>query len=183
MNPRALTGAQISELLQELGTRLEAKGVAAELFIVGGSALSIAYGLERATVDIDALFEPRDFIIEIAKEMADIHKLPTDWLNDSVRQVMPPLPDADPHTIGQFGTLTVKVASEEYLLAMKAMVSRKLRRDLDDGSYLAARLGITDEREVERIVKRYYSNPAFGAQELWFEDIAAAAQHLHKNSQ
>jgi hypothetical protein len=42
----------------ELSAELAARGARAELFLVGGAALAVAYGATRATRDLDAVFIP-----------------------------------------------------------------------------------------------------------------------------
>jgi hypothetical protein len=173
-----LDADSIRALLSELGRRLDAQGLRAELFIVGGAAMALAYDGRRTTTDIDAIIKPRDVVIETAIAMAREHKLPDGWLNDAVVTMMPPHEDRQPRTIGQFGGLSLVVASPEYMLAMKAMISRKSPSDLDDAALLCRELGIVTVDAVERVVGRYFGPGAFGAQELWFEDIVDRVQSL-----
>jgi hypothetical protein len=44
----------IRALLDDLSTELSARGARAELFLVGGAALAVAYDAMRATRDLDA---------------------------------------------------------------------------------------------------------------------------------
>jgi len=45
----------IRALLDELSEELSARGARAELFLVGGAALAVAYDATRATRDLDAV--------------------------------------------------------------------------------------------------------------------------------
>jgi len=170
--------ARIRELLAQLGTALSDRGVAAELFIVGGSAMALAYNRARTTADIDAIFDRRDIVLAAAKDIAERENLSDHWLSDAVRQLMPAVPDSEPRELGSFGSLRVSICSPEYLLAMKAMVNRKSLSDLDDAARLCLYLGITSENEVETVVRRFFGDGALGAQELWIEDIIERAATL-----
>ncbi|MGO1183559.1 MAG: DUF6036 family nucleotidyltransferase [Micrococcaceae bacterium] len=45
-------------LFQELSDRLTTAGLQAQLFVVGGAAMALAYDDRRLTRDVDALFVP-----------------------------------------------------------------------------------------------------------------------------
>jgi hypothetical protein len=49
----------IRALLDDLSAELAARGARAELFLVGGAALAVAYDGTRATRDLDAVFIPK----------------------------------------------------------------------------------------------------------------------------
>ena len=53
-----LTRDDIVALLADLGTEMESQGQRAELFVVGGAAIALAFDARRATRDIDAVFVP-----------------------------------------------------------------------------------------------------------------------------
>ena len=55
----SLTREQIIGLLAELGQELDARGVKAQLFVVGGAAMALAYNMRRTTADVDGVFEPK----------------------------------------------------------------------------------------------------------------------------
>ncbi|MGH3191402.1 MAG: nucleotidyl transferase AbiEii/AbiGii toxin family protein [Streptosporangiaceae bacterium] len=48
----------IRALLDDLSAELAARGARAELFLVGGAAMAVAYDAARATRDLDAVFVP-----------------------------------------------------------------------------------------------------------------------------
>ena len=168
----------IRALLTELGRRMSAHGLHAEMFLVGGAAMALVYDDRRTTADIDAILHPRDLVLDEATAMAHDLGLPSNWLNDAVVEMMPPNADDAPRSVGQFGGLSVSAASPEYLLAMKAMVSRQSPSDLNDAARLCVALGITTENQVEHIVRCYFGKSSPGAQELWFEDIIERAMRL-----
>lgn len=92
-NGPLLDRAQIQELLNELGRRCASHGISADLLIVGGGAIAPAYSNDRATRDIDAIFEPKMLVYQEAERMVNELGIPRDWLNDAVKGLMPDLPD------------------------------------------------------------------------------------------
>jgi len=50
----------IRALLDDLSAELAARGARAELFLVGGAALAVAYDATRSTRDLDAVFIPSE---------------------------------------------------------------------------------------------------------------------------
>ena len=65
----------IRSLLDDLSAELAARGARAELFLVGGAALAVAYDATRATRDLDAVFIPTDVVRQAAATVAE----PRDW--------------------------------------------------------------------------------------------------------
>jgi hypothetical protein len=65
-----------------LGERLVRRGVVADLFVVGGAAMALAYDAERVTRDVDAMFVPHGVVLEEAQTVADDLGLPHWWLNE-----------------------------------------------------------------------------------------------------
>jgi Nucleotidyltransferase of unknown function (DUF6036) len=145
---------EILELLQELGRRLDDRGVRGELFLVGGAAMALAYSTRRSTVDLDAVFEPKTTIYEVAAIIAAERDLPAGWLNDGVKGY---LPGIDPNALVLFDAvgLRVMVASPRYLLAMKLLASR-VERDEDDIRLLLAICGITTVGDALAVVEDLY---------------------------
>ena len=60
----------IRALLDDLSAELAALGARAELFLVGGAALAVAYDATRATRDLDAVFMPSDVVRQAAAMVA-----------------------------------------------------------------------------------------------------------------
>jgi methylmalonyl-CoA mutase cobalamin-binding subunit len=79
----------IRELLDDLSRELAARGARAELFLVGGAALAVAYDATRSTRDLDAVFVPSDVVRQAAAAVADREGLAEDWLNDAVKGSCP----------------------------------------------------------------------------------------------
>lgn len=144
------------ELLKELGSRLEKQGLRAEMFVVGGSAMALAYNRERVTKDIDAVFEPKSVVYAEARRMAAERAIAKDWLNDGVKGLLPDRPDTGAQTIYTGPGISVSVASPELLFAMKAAAAR-VEADTEDLKLLARILGITTSCEALDLVERFYN--------------------------
>ena len=76
---------EILAALTALAAALDARGLTGEMYVVGGAAIAIAYDARRSTRDIDAVFEPKIAIYEVAGEVGDRLGLPVGWLNDAVK--------------------------------------------------------------------------------------------------
>jgi hypothetical protein len=126
---------QIIDLLAELGDEMQGRGQRAEMFIVGGAAMALAFDARRATRDIDAVFVPKAAVYEAARAVAGRHGLAPDWLNDAVKGFLLG-EDPDRRTIFESPGLSVTVPSPQYLLAMKVYAAR-VDRDADDIRMLA----------------------------------------------
>jgi hypothetical protein len=72
-----------------LDGELARRGVRAELFVVGGAAMAIAYDARRTTTDVDAIFVSSDAVREAATEVAEQLGLEPDWLNDGAKSFAP----------------------------------------------------------------------------------------------
>src|SRR5688572_31874481 len=64
-----------------LGDRLARRGVVADLFVVEGAAMALAYDAHRVTRDVDAIFVPHGVVVEEARTVAAELGLPSWWLN------------------------------------------------------------------------------------------------------
>lgn len=149
-----LDRAAILELFEELSKRLDAKGTRADLFLVGGGAMAVAYDARRATRDLDAAFAPTDVVRTVVAEIAADRGLDEDWLNDAVKGF---LPGADPDSVLFFesASLRVDVASPTYLLAMK-LISARPGADVEDIRTLYKICGFTTVEEGLQVVTRAF---------------------------
>ncbi|MGH3259195.1 MAG: hypothetical protein ACRDOU_27980 [Streptosporangiaceae bacterium] len=136
----------IQEAFRRLGERLARRGVVADIYVVDGAAMALAYDSRRSTRDIDAVFQPHGVVLEEARAVAAELGLPSWWLNDQASVYVASGGDAGaPHVFDHPG-LRVSAASPEHLLAMKVLAAR--RRDVEDISYLVKRLGLSSTAEV-----------------------------------
>jgi hypothetical protein len=174
-----LTREDILKLLDELIVELKAAGVRGKISIYGGSAVCFYHPERGVTRDIDSMFEPAKQIIDVARNLTSKHPgLQHGWLNRAIIPIMPPLPDNSPTTYYNDGELTIEFASEEYLLAMKAVVSRKAEQDLLDAAILYNSLGLKSWLDISSIVGKYHQGSSWGSQELFWEEIEELAETI-----
>ncbi len=143
---------EIVSNLREVGARLLRRGVQGDLYVVGGAAIALAYDARRTTRDVDAVFEPKALIYEIANAVAEERGLPAGWLNDSVKGL---LTGPDPYVtrIIELPGLRVESASPQLLLALKVLAHRR-DADADDVRLLTRLLGMRTPQEVLDHVER-----------------------------
>src|SRR6266704_1414711 len=72
--------ADLERAFSALGERLVCRGVVADLFVIVGAAMAMAYGATRVTRDVDAMFVPHGVVVEESRAVADELGLPT-WCN------------------------------------------------------------------------------------------------------
>lgn len=170
---RELNVDRVSALLAELGQRLAARGVEAEIYVVGGAAMMLAYDRANMTRDIDTVGIPQEEIDAEARAMAADHRdIGPDWLNARVLPLLPRSVDADQLQLLGGPGLTVNVASPRWLLAMKARAARG-RRDLEDVWVLCQILGLRSVDEVWHICDAAWGEAMIGEDitELVGEDL------------
>lgn len=151
-----LTKADILRLLELLAAELAAQDVEAELYLVGGAVMCIAFDAREATRDVDALFKPTRLVREAAARVAAKAGVPDTWLNDAVKGYLSPRGEFDPFL--ELAQLKVFVPRPEYLLAMKCAAVRlgEEFHDLEDVRYLLRYLNISSADEALAIVNRYF---------------------------
>lgn len=160
-NPALLTRVQLLALLTELGELLTRRGLEGQLYVVGGAAMSLVFDARRVTRDVDAAV-PGDqaALWAAAREVADKHGLPPDWLNSRAAAFMTNEADPDALEITVPG-LAISVASAEHLIAMKLRALRD--RDLADLDILFRAVGIRTPEEAAAIHDRLFDESYVGS--------------------
>lgn len=169
-NPQELDKDDIHGLLVRLGERLDARGITAELYIVGGAAMALAYNSQRVTGDIDAIIIPSDVVLDEAAAMAAEFGLDPEWLNDKVRMSLPNSPDPSPREAFSARGISVRVASPEYLLGMKSTTSRMSDKDKGDAARLCRLLGIETTDQLIDVVDKAVPSSLSLEPRRWFLD-------------
>ena len=151
---RSFGQQELIEAFELLDEELGEMGIRAELFVVGGAAMAIAYDTRRTTPDVDAIFAPSAAVREAAGIVAERLGLAPDWLNDGAKGFAP---GNDPAQLSVFEgkSLSVAVASPKYLLAMKLLASRT-DRDVDDIRALYHLCGLSTAEEGLNLLTSYY---------------------------
>lgn len=83
MSGGELNATQIHALLQELGRRLQTRGVHSDVKLVGGAALILQGIGNRPTADVDASYVDKAAVNAVVTEMAADYDLPPEWLNSN----------------------------------------------------------------------------------------------------
>ncbi len=60
----------IQDAFRRLGDRLVRRGVVADIYVIGGAAMALAYDSRRSTRDIDAVFQPHGVVLDEARAVA-----------------------------------------------------------------------------------------------------------------
>jgi hypothetical protein len=163
---------EILEALTALAAELERRGISAEMYVVGGAAIALAFDERRATRDVDAVFEPKSSVYEAAAVVADQLGLPDGWLNDAVKGF---LGGEDPAAapILDLPGLRCLAASPETLLALKVLAHR-IGEDEDDLRLLAAELELGSAEQVLAVAERTYGDRLDPAARFFVEQIFPA---------
>jgi len=146
--------AELERAFSALGDRLVRRGVVADLFIVGGAAMALAYDADRVTRDVDATFLPHGIVLEEARNVAEAMGLPPWWLNDQASAYVSNQYDAGKREVFDHPGIRVMAASPEHVFAMKAFASRG--RDEDDLRALAEILGISTVQAALELCSRFF---------------------------
>ena len=139
---------------EEINSRLKTIKKDGEVYIVGGAAISLAFGGRDTTEDIDAIYKPRSEIRKIIKVMSDEYNLRSDWLNNDAEHF---ISEGMTFTLlYDYSNLKVFHIDAECLLAMKLASARpESYPDMDDCLLLMDKLGIFEENELLRLVELY----------------------------
>ena len=146
--------AEMERAFTALGERLARRGVVADVFVVGGAAMALAYDATRVTRDIDATFVPHGVVIEEARKVADDLGLPYWWLNEQASIYISGKDDPGKRRVFDHPGLRVSAASPAHIFAMKALAART--RDIDDLRVLAGIIGVGSADEAVQICAEFY---------------------------
>ncbi len=140
-------------LFETLSERLRRKGARANIYLVGGAVMALAFDRERITGDIDARIDTgHGALVEAVHEIAAERGLATNWLNEQAASAIPKTPDARAPTLYATQYLVVTGASAEHMLAMKLEAGRG--RDVSDIATLVRMLGLRSPEEGVAIHRR-----------------------------
>ena len=113
--------AEIERAFTALGERLVRRGVVADVFVVGGAAMALAYDAARVTRDVDAVFKPHGIVLDEARKVADDLGLPYWWLNQQASVYISGKEDASKRRVFDHPGLRVMAASPAHVFAMNGM--------------------------------------------------------------
>jgi predicted nucleotidyltransferase len=120
---------EIQDGLKRLGELADAQGLQIRLTLVGGAVMVLGYQARPSTRDVDAvIIAPKEarVVRTLAKQVAEEHDWPEDWLNDGAKGYLVGISDG-PILFSAPG-IEARAPSLEQLLAMKLSAWRD---DLD----------------------------------------------------
>jgi predicted nucleotidyltransferase len=146
--------AELERAFTALGERLASRDVTADVFVVGGAAMALAYDAKRVTRDVDARFVPHGIVLEEARQVAEDLGLPPWWLNEQASVYISGKDDPGKRRVFDHPGLRVMAASPEHVFAMKALAARV--RDIDDLRLLAGMAGVRSSADALRICADFF---------------------------
>lgn len=163
----ALTKKKILSLFDQMNTALQEKKISAEINVVGGAVMCLAFDARKSTMDVDGSFLPAASVREIAADIAVRNNLPTSWLNDGVKGFFSQQGDFSP--FWEKSNLKVYVATPEYMLAMKSLSMRigEEFSDVSDVAYLLRYLNIETMDQAIEILAKYYPKEKYPAKTMY----------------
>lgn len=165
MNP--LTKDDMQRLFTLLNEELRKSDIKAELFLVGGAVMCLAYASRPSTRDVDAYFVPTREVREAAARVAASTHIEADWLNDGVKGFLSQHGEFSPFL--ELDHLNIMVANADYMLAMKCLSMRigSAYRDEDDVRYLLRHLDIRTMEKAVEVITKYYPAERFPQKTLY----------------
>jgi len=146
--------AELERAFTALGERLARRGIVADVFVVGGAAMALAYDATRVTRDVDARFVPHGIVVDEARQVANDLGLPPWWLNEQATVYISGKDDPGKRRVFDHPGLRVMAASPEHVFAMKALAART--RDIDDLRLLAGMIGIETPEAALQVCAAFY---------------------------
>jgi predicted nucleotidyltransferase len=128
--------------------------VVADVFVVGGAAMALAYDATRVTRDVDSLFVPHGVVLEEARNVARDLGLPAWWLNEQASVYISGKDDPGRRRVFDHPGLRVTAASPRHIFAMKALAART--RDVDDLRHLAGIIEVDSAETALRICAEFF---------------------------
>lgn len=154
--PVLMGRSELERAFTALGERLARRGVVADLFVVGGAAMALAYDADRVTRYVDATFVPHGVVLEEARAVAGDLGLPPWWLNEQASVYVSGKEDPGKRRVFDHPNLRIMVASPEHIFAMKALAARG--RDIDDLRHLASLAGIRTVDGALRVCRDFFAD-------------------------
>ena len=101
---------------EEINRRLAAEGKHGEITMTGGATMALVYNARNSTQDIDAIFQPKEDMRKIIKDVASDYELEGDWLNDGSKGFV--TPQMNFQKVLTLSNLTVSSVDAEGMLAV-----------------------------------------------------------------
>ena len=141
---------QLIALLDEVSKELRHARTRAQIYVIGGAAMSLGFSRDRRTEDVDARIDRgHSELVKAVQRVARRHDLADGWLNEQATTAIPRQKDAAARTLYESPYLTVTGASARHLLAMKLYAARD--KDKADIATLVSELELGGPSEAVAI--------------------------------
>lgn len=145
---------EILKNLELVNEELKMMDMHGEILITGGASMCLVFSARSATKDIDAIYEPKSVINDIAVKIALQKGMPESWLNDSVKGFMNAKAYEKKMLLKSYSNLKLYSVVPEYLLAMKLMASRMdSETDKKDIIFLMKYLDIDSSEKANQVIE------------------------------
>jgi len=163
----ALSRHDLIRLFDLLNEELRSSDTQAELHLVGGAVMCLAYNARPSTQDVDAVFRPAMEVRKAAARVALRTGLTPGWLNDGVKGFLSAQGDFAPFL--ELDHLRIMIAQPGYMLAMKCLALRigAEFRDEDDIRYLLRHLNISTYESALAAITPYFPLERFPQKTLY----------------
>jgi hypothetical protein len=149
-----LAKEEILKNLELINEELKLLDIQGEILITGGASMCLAFSARSSTKDIDAVYEPKTIINDIAAKIALEKGMPGSWLNDGVKGFMNAKAYEKKMLLKNYSNLKLYSVLPEYLLAMKLMSSRvESETDIKDIIFLMKYLKIDTIEKANRVIE------------------------------
>jgi hypothetical protein len=132
--------ADLERAFTALAHRLAERGVIADVFVVDGAVLTLAYDGTHFTRDLDAVFVPHGVVLDAARAVADSLDLPPRWLKEHAAGYVSGKHQPGRRRVFDHPNLRVSPASPRHVFALKVLAVRS--RDIQDLHALARLIGV-----------------------------------------
>ena len=165
---------EMESALAELADQLNARIVKAKIYLVGGTAMVLAFDARFTTGDIDGALHPTDDVLAVAAEIGERRGLGPEWLNNSAARFIPVFKEPNWQPIFKSGNVEIVAADERAMLAMKMRAGRGFR-DRPDINFLVKRCGITSFAEALELYEEFFPEDPLPGRAFPLLDEAIAA--------
>jgi len=157
---QSMTSEDIMKYFGDLNAELAAENIRGELALVGGAVMCLVFKSREATIDVDAVFEPKMKLYECAKKVAEKNGLNDGWLNDSVKGYISV--SGEFKLFNEMSHIKIFSASAEYMLAMKCLSSRTDNiNEINDIKFLLSHLALADVEQAIEVITKFYPAKQF----------------------
>jgi hypothetical protein len=162
---------KLIEIFEKLNEMLKDNSITVDLYIYGGSYMTLVSDTRPETNDIDCIFNTTNDEIfnKILETIKSDYKLEKNWFSQEVTTPIEHLKTQDLNEFKRFSNLNIFIPSIEQMLAMKILSSRaEPSKDFIDAYILCRKLNITTKKELLDIVAKYIDLSYLGKRQITF---------------